>query len=196
MTTVHPPVVTCEVNGDTALRLPVTDSTARHSIKLHPVKIIPSDCPVLITSTPRAFSTVCSARLLRECRGEIASFPAEAVYLHESVVRGHHVYKRVWSPAIGEVLKLSREEDTHDRFAVCVVKGELIVGLVPCRLTRTVWHFLGRSGEATCEVIERRKFGNGLEVPCLYRFVGKEHLVQKLKGLLEHGHQPLSNSCS
>ena len=106
------------------------------------------------------------------------------------------MYKRVWSPAIGEVLKLSREEDNnHDRFAVCVVKRELIVGHVLRRLTRTVWHFLGRSGEATCEVIGRRKFGNGLEVLCLYCFVGKEHLVQKLKGLLEHGHQSLSNSC-
>ena len=30
----------------------------------------------------------------------------DAVYLHESVLRGHHIYKRVWSPTIGEVLEL------------------------------------------------------------------------------------------
>ena len=35
-----------------------------------------------------------------------------AVYLHESVVRGHHIYKRVRSPTVGE------ERNDHDRFAV------------------------------------------------------------------------------
>ena len=41
-----------------------------------------------------------------------------AVYLHESVVRGHHIYKRVRSPTVGEVLQLTREErNDHDRFA-------------------------------------------------------------------------------
>ena len=54
------------------------------------------------------------------------------VYLHESVVRGHHIYKRVWSPIIGEVLELLREESEHDRFAVCLLKpGAVTVGHVP-----------------------------------------------------------------
>ena len=36
-----------------------------------------------------------------------------AVYLHE---RGHHIYKRVRSPTVGEVLQLTREErNDHDR---------------------------------------------------------------------------------
>ena len=35
------------------------------------------------------------------------------MYLHESVVRGHHIYKRVWSPIIGEVLELLREEEVN-----------------------------------------------------------------------------------
>ena len=43
-----------------------------------------------------------------------------AAYLHESVVRGHLIYKRVRSPTVGEVLQLTREErNDHDRFAVC-----------------------------------------------------------------------------
>ena len=33
----------------------------------------------------------------------------EAIFLYESVVRGHHVYKSVWSPFVGEVLDLSCE---------------------------------------------------------------------------------------
>ena len=40
-----------------------------------------------------------------------------AAYLHE---RGHHIYKRVRSPTVGEVLQLTCEErNDHDRFAVC-----------------------------------------------------------------------------
>ena len=47
-----------------------------------------------------------------------------AVYLHESVVRGHHIYKRVLSPTVGEVLQLTREErNDHDRFAVWRIRS-------------------------------------------------------------------------
>ena len=42
-----------------------------------------------------------------------------AAYLHESVVRGDHIYKRVWSPTVGEVLQLTCEQrNDHDCFAV------------------------------------------------------------------------------
>ena len=47
-----------------------------------------------------------------------------AAYLHESVVRGHLIYKRVRSPTVGEVLQLTREEkNDHDRFAVCRIRS-------------------------------------------------------------------------
>jgi len=56
----------------------------------------------------------------------------DAVCLHESVVRGHHIYKTVWSPTVGEILQLTREEgNAHDHFAVCLVKGEVVVGHIP-----------------------------------------------------------------
>ena len=89
--------------------------------------------------------------------------PDETVYLHESVVRGHHVYKTVWSPVVGEILQLSC--NNHDRFSVSMMKAEFVVGHSPRRLSRTVWHFLRYCGKATCEVTGRRKFG---KVPCLY----------------------------
>ena len=42
-----------------------------------------------------------------------------AAYLHE---RGHHIYKRVRSPTVGEVLQLTREErNDHDCFAVLII---------------------------------------------------------------------------
>ena len=47
-----------------------------------------------------------------------------AAYLHESVVRGHHIYKRVWSPTVDEVLQLTHEErNNHDRFAVYHIRS-------------------------------------------------------------------------
>ena len=33
------------------------------------------------------------------------------VYCLESVVCGHHIYKRVWSPVVGEKLPVDIEED-------------------------------------------------------------------------------------
>ena len=45
--------------------------------------------------------------------------------------------------------------------------------------------FLRPGGRSTCEVIGRRKRGNGLEVPCRYRFVAKWRLIKKLEGLLQ-----------
>ena len=104
----------------------------------------------------------------------IASAVEEAVYLHESVIRGHHIYKAVWNPVLGEVHCLALEEgNEHDRFAVCVKRGDEIVGHVLRELSSKVWHFLRHGGRSSCEVTGRRKRGNGLEVPCRYRFVGK-----------------------
>ena len=44
-----------------------------------------------------------------------------AAYLHE---RGHHIYKRVRPPTVGEVLQPTREEkNDHDHFAVCRIQS-------------------------------------------------------------------------
>ena len=60
----------------------------------------------------------------------------EAVYLHESAVRGHHIYKRVWSLTTGEELELTRKEgNEHDCSAVCLVKGDVVIGHVPKELS-------------------------------------------------------------
>ena len=44
-----------------------------------------------------------------------------AIYCKVSVVRGHHVFKRIWTPVVGEVLTVAREAgNTEDRFTVAV----------------------------------------------------------------------------
>ena len=89
----------------------------------------------------------------------------------ETVIRGHHVYKEIWTPTLGEVLTCRRETDNfHDRFAVVVMKGTDLVGHVPRKISTICSLFL-RSGAVRCEVIGSRQYSadldqGGLEVPC------------------------------
>ena len=100
-------------------------------------------------------------------------------HTHQSVIRGHHIYKDVWSPYTGESLTLQREDgNTHDRHAVCLLKDNRVVGHVPRDLSRVFWYFLCHGGRVTCEVTGRRKCGKELEVPCTYNFVGISKLIK------------------
>ena len=46
----------------------------------------------------------------------------------DSVVRGHHIYKSIWTPALAEELLVEPENDNeHDIYAVYVKKDNTIV---------------------------------------------------------------------
>ena len=108
-----------------------------------------------------------------------------AVFIHESVVKGHHIYKETWTPSVGEVLLVQQElENPHDRRAVCILKSSTIVGHVPRELSRVFWFFISHGGTISCEITGHRKRGKGLEVPCLYKFTGSERMITKMKGIL------------
>ncbi len=129
----------------------------------------------------------------QEGGSRMASQVDEGVYSLESVVRGHHVYKRVWSPVMGEQLVLKCEEDNeNDSRAVAVLKNDVVVGHMPRETARTVWFFLKRGGTGKCEIIGRRKKGKGLEVPCVYSFSGPDKLVRRLGSLLKVKNFPCS----
>ena len=50
----------------------------------------------------------------------------------ESCVRGHHIYKVVWSPSLGEVLQCTRElENTKECYTLTVVRRSTVVGHIP-----------------------------------------------------------------
>ena len=71
------------------------------------------------------------------------SFAAMDSLHWDSVIRGHHVYKDIWTLFIGEVLRV--EQETHnvqDRFAVAIVKDDITVGHVPREVSRLVWYFI------------------------------------------------------
>ena len=106
-------------------------------------------------------------------------------FVFDSVVRGHHVYKSIWTPLSGEVLAVEVEDDTEqDNFAIAVHKGTIIVGHVPRELSRTVHFFLRHGGSVTCTKTGHRKYGIGLEVPCFYTMSGKLKYVKRLVKLL------------
>ena len=105
----------------------------------------------------------------------------------QSVVRGHHVYKCVWTPVNGEELCVVPEDNNnHDPRAVAVMKDGQIVGHVPRELSRILYFFLKQpSSRVLCVITGRRKFGVGLEVPCIYKINGESRIIKRLKRLLK-----------
>ena len=55
----------------------------------------------------------------------------------QSTVRGHHIYKAIWTPVIGEELTVVPEEgNDHDPHAVAILKDEMML------LSRILFFFL------------------------------------------------------
>ena len=106
-----------------------------------------------------------------------------SIFLYESVIRGHHIFKEVWSPRLGEILLVDKESGNHhDRHAVALLKADKTpVSHVPREFSRTFW---SHGGKISCEVTGRRKYGKGLEVPCVYKFLGSEKFVKKMKDII------------
>ena len=109
----------------------------------------------------------------------------EEQFFLDSSVRGHHVYKAVWEPVVGQILQVRAEEgNVQDRFAVATLLDDVIVGHVPREYSRIAWYFLQHGGRITCEITGRRKRSEiedkGLVVPCLYTFTGKPAMIKRL----------------
>ena len=103
-------------------------------------------------------------------------------------IQGHHVFKNIWVPVKGEVLCCVREpENTHDKNAVAVKKSKegITVGHIPKNLFPAVSSFLTNDvNKAVCKVTGKRLnrgAGMGLEVPCMYKFVGQESSIESLR---------------
>ena len=71
-----------------------------------------------------------------------------------SVVRGHHIYKDIWSSVHGEELHCKREiSNVHDLYAVSVFKrGTGIVGHLPKRISTPCHLILRNGGSISCIV--------------------------------------------
>ena len=89
----------------------------------------------------------------------------------ESCIRGYHIYKDIWNSTIGEHLICERETlNSTDRYAVAVLKDDIIIGHLPRVLSRICSLFIVRGGTITCVVNGARRYSadlpqGGLEVP-------------------------------
>ena len=112
------------------------------------------------------------------------------------MIRNHHVFKNVWTPRVGEILRFGKEAcNTHDRRVVAVLKADgTIVGHVPRKFSRVFWYFLSHGGKISCEVTAKKEYGKGLEVPCVYKFLGSEKMILKLKAIIQE--KPCSTTIS
>ena len=109
----------------------------------------------------------------------------DAIFLFASVIRGHHIYKALWTPLLGEHLGVFPEEGNgHDLHAVSVMKEGVIVGHVPKEHSRTFHFFISHGGTVSYEVTGHRRLGFGLEVQCIYKLTGKEKMIMKAKEIL------------
>ena len=98
-----------------------------------------------------------------------------AIYCKESVVRGHHVFKQIWTPVVGKVLTVAIEAgNTEDRFAIAVTKDDMVVGHVPREFSKLCRHFLRHGGTIACEVTGRRKRSCTC-ISCRIRIADRRH---------------------
>ena len=108
----------------------------------------------------------------------------------QSIIRGHHVYKNVWSPYVGEVLLANLDDRPealeYDKFAVGIYnenEGEKeLVGHVPVELSSLIYHFLNASSEnkLTVEVTGKRKREVGLVVPAKFNALTKDKKIAEV----------------
>ena len=74
-------------------------------------------------------------------------------YIVELCVRGYHIYKDVWEVIVAEQLECVREpRNVNDRYAVAVMKNEIVVCHLPKTFSRLCSLFLKRGGAVHCQV--------------------------------------------
>ena len=94
--------------------------------------------------------------------------------------RGYHVYREIWTPRLGQSLKVEQEiNNVHDPFAISLetkIPGKLtdteIVGHIPREISRFCHYFLNYVGKLEVRVTNTRYRpspipAGGLEIPIL-----------------------------
>ena len=82
-----------------------------------------------------------------------------------------------------DILRIE-DGNEQDSFTVAVIKNN-IVGHAPRQFSRVFYFFLSHDGTIDAEITEHRKFGCGLEVPCLYTLTGKPKFIKRAKKLVK-----------
>ena len=109
----------------------------------------------------------------------------------DSVVRGYHMYKDIWTTIYGEELQCACEVgNVQDLYAIGIVKeGTGTVGHLPKKIS-TSCNLFRNGGTILCKITGRQQYSHdlpqgGLKIPCQLTFKGDEKLVDKLKRQLD-----------
>ena len=96
-----------------------------------------------------------------------------------SVIRGHHIYKSVWTPTLGEKLNCPednrKEAKQHDKYAIGTYleanTGNKLVRHVPMELSYLIYTFLRAydNNEVSVKVAGSRRLENGFVVPGTFK---------------------------
>jgi len=73
-------------------------------------------------------------------------------YKIDNVVRGHHVYKAIWTPLLGEMLNVEREDkNDHDEYSVAIA-GRGHSRTLPREISR-IYYYLMKIFKFFCTLI-------------------------------------------
>ena len=117
-------------------------------------------------------------------------YMADSELYFSTCVRRYHIYKDIWTPAVGEKLCCARQMNNMvDRYAVSVSKGTDIVEHLPKKF-EDLFIVPCRGGVVTCEVTGTRRRSTdlvqgGLEILCLLQMKGERKSMSVLKKLLQ-----------
>ena len=77
----------------------------------------------------------------------------------QSCIRGYHIYKDIWSSTIGEHFTCKKEMlNSTDRYAIAVLKDDVIIDHLPRVLSWICSLFIARGGTITCVVNGARRY--------------------------------------
>ena len=106
-------------------------------------------------------------------------------------MHGYHIYQTIWDTVVGETLECRRQPlNEHNRYALAVIKDDMIIGYLPRKVSRLCSLFLGRGGCIMCTITGRKHYSadlpqGGLEVPCVLLFRAPSKEIQKLKSFMK-----------
>ena len=64
-----------------------------------------------------------------------------------SIIRGHHIYKEIWNPFVGEELQCKIEHgNAHDIYTVAVIREDIVVGHLPRNISTPCHLFYTKVG--------------------------------------------------
>ena len=85
------------------------------------------------------------------------------VFEFQSHVRGHQVYKDIWTPTLGEKLSTTAEPENHnDKYVVKVLKDNEVVGHVPSDILKYCTSAILCGRTTKCEIAEKRQNKRGM----------------------------------